>query len=232
MEYTPGHEKLMEKTLTLYDSTLGKKAVLAVTGLMLFGFVIGHMLGNLQVFLGPDAMNDYAIKLHSLGGLLWVVRAILLGALLLHIMMVAQLYSRSLAARGVRYKVKKSIATTYAASTMWLSGVLLLLFVVYHLAHFTVPGVPMGNYEHLGYQHVYTNVINGFSVPWVVAIYVAAQVVLGMHLSHGAWSRMQTLGFSHPRYDGRKKQIARGLAALIVIGNISIPLAVLAGIVR
>jgi succinate dehydrogenase / fumarate reductase cytochrome b subunit len=222
----------MQKALTLFDTTIGKKAVMAVTGLILFGFLIGHMLGNLQIYLGPETLNGYAEKLQSMGPLLWAVRAVLGLSLLLHVWMVVDLYAKSLAARPVAYRVTQSVATNYAAKTMWLSGIVILLFVLYHLAHFTFPGIAMGQYEHDTHGQVYLNVINGFSVPWVTALYVAAQLFLWAHLYHGAWSLLQTLGLNHPRYNERSRTVAKLVAAVIVVGNISIPVAVLAGVVK
>jgi succinate dehydrogenase / fumarate reductase cytochrome b subunit len=215
----------MQRVLTLYDTTIGKKAVMAVTGLVLLGFVIGHMLGNLQVYLGPQQLNGYAEKLHAVGPLLWMVRGVLLVAFVVHFWSAFALIIHSWGAREQGYRKKQSIAMSY-------SGPLLLLFVAYHLAHFTYPGIAMD----VGYEHspsdVYANVVSGFSVPLVAGLYVAAQVVLGLHLSHGAWSLLQTLGVSHPRYDERLRRLARGFALFVAAGNITIPLAVLCGLVR
>jgi succinate dehydrogenase / fumarate reductase cytochrome b subunit len=229
----PGsHRRNMQKALTLLDTTIGKKAVMAVTGLVLFGFLIGHMLGNLQIFLGPEVLDAYAEKLQSMGPLLWGVRTVLAISLVLHVWMVLDLYARSLAARPVSYRVTRSIATNYAAKTMWLSGVVILLFVLYHIAHFTFPGIAMGNYEHDTHGQVYLNVVNGFCVRWVAALYIAAQLVLWAHLFHGAWSLLQTLGLNHPRYNDGARRSAKLVATVIVLGNISIPVAVMAGIVK
>lgn len=222
----------MQKALTLFDTTIGKKAVMAVTGLILFGFLIGHMLGNLQIYLGPDALNGYAEKLHSLAPVLWGTRIVIGISIVLHMWMVIDLYARSLAARPVGYRVTRSVATNYAAKAMWLSGIIILLFVLYHLAHFTFPGISMGNYEHDTHGQVYLNVVNGFSVPWVSGLYIAAQLALWAHLYHGAWSLLQSLGLSHPRYNDPSRGIAKLIATVIVLGNISIPVAVLAGIVK
>jgi len=222
----------MQKALTLYETTIGKKAVMAITGLVLFGFVIGHMLGNLQVYLGSEQLNGYAKHLKDLGPLLWVIRLFLATMFVIHIVAAVQLWIPTFGARGLGYRRKKDVATGYAARTMWLSGPLLFLFVLYHLAHFTFPGVAMS--DGYGYSHsdVYANVINGFSIPWVTASYVAAQLVLGFHLYHGAWSLLQTLGFNHPQYHDQARFGAQFITAMVVVGNISIPLAVLAGLVR
>lgn len=222
----------MAKAITLYDTTIGKKVVLAVTGLLLYGFVVAHMVGNLQVFMGPEQLNGYAKKLHDLGPLLWAARGVLLIAFGLHVVTVVQLLARTAAARPTGYRKKKNLTTTYAALTMKFGGVALLLFVLYHLAHFTFPGVAMASsYKHDALD-VYSNVVHGFKVPWVTAIYVVAQVFLGMHLYHGAFSLFQTLGFNHPRYNEKLKFLAQTLGVAVAAANIAMPVAVVAGVVK
>ena len=221
----------MQKVLTLYDTTIGKKAVMAVSGLILFGFVIGHMFGNLQLFMGAEQLNGYAKKLRELGPLLWIVRGALILAVIAHIAAAFSLVMRSAAARGQGYRVKRNAATSYAAQTMKISGPLLVLFIVYHIAHFTAPGVAMGDYAHNSHD-VYANVVSAFSIPWVAGVYIVAQLLLGFHLYHGAWSLFQSLGLSHPRYDETRRFAAQALAMLVVFGNIAMPIAVMAGVVR
>jgi succinate dehydrogenase cytochrome b subunit len=221
----------MQRSLTLYDASIGKKAVVALTGVILFGFVIAHMLGNLQIFLGPEALNGYAHSLRQMPGLLWLARLVLLGAVAAHIVASLQLVRSAQAARPVAYARKNNIATNYAARSMKLSGPLLGAFILYHLAHFTWPGVSMGSYPH-DPNDVYANVVNGFRVPWVVAIYLVAQGLLGAHLYHGAWSLFQTLGLSHPRYDHWRQWLPRGVALLVVLGNVTMSLAIFLGFVR
>lgn len=222
----------MQKALTLLETTIGKKTVMALTGFMWFGFLVGHMLGNLQVFLGPEKLNAYAKGLKDLGPLLWVARLTLAAGIGLHVWAAFALVTRASAARPQGYRVKQNPATNYAAITMKLSGPILLLFLLYHLAHFTVPGVAMSS----GYAHshsdVYSNVIRGFSIPWVAGLYVLAQLALGLHLYHGSWSMLQSLGLSHPRYDERRRLAAQGVAGLIVLGNLAIVFAVQAGFVK
>lgn len=223
----------MQKALSLFDTSIGKKAVMAVTGLILLGFLLGHMLGNLQVYLGPAQLDGYAKHLHDLGPLLWAVRIILLSSFLLHGWMVVDLYVRSTAARPVGYRRTQPIVTSYAAQAMWLSGIVILLFVVFHIAHFTFPGIAMNaSYTHDEHGQVFQNVVNAFHIPWVAGLYVLAQIILGTHIFHGAWSVLQTLGISHPRYDGPVRGAAKGVALAIVLGNCSIPLAILAGLVK
>lgn len=222
----------MNQALTFFDTTIGKKVVMAISGLVLFGFTVGHMAGNLQVFLGPETYNHYSTTLHSLAELLWVARAVIFVAFVLHVVMAVQLVSASAAARPVAYRVKKNNRTTFAALTMRFSGITLLFFVLYHLAHFTFPGVAMGAYEHLDHTQVYTNFVNGFSIPWVVALYVAAMVSLGMHLYHGSYSLFQTLGLNNPLRNETVKGLAQFVALVVTVGNIILPLSVLLGIVH
>jgi len=214
----------------LYETTIGKKAVMAVTGLVLYGFVIVHMLGNLQVFLGPEAFNAYAEKLKALGPLLWLARGILFLSVVAHIVAATQLTLRTMSARPIGYKKHKRLATGYSALTMKYGGLFLFCFILFHIAHFTLPGVAMSH----AYQHsasdVYSNFVNGFKVPWVSGIYLLAQLFLGMHLYHGAWSLFQTLGFD-PRHDDRRRFLAQTIGVTVAAGNLAFPIAVLTGVV-
>lgn len=219
------------KNLSLGDTTVGKKALLAVSGAVLFGFVLQHMLGNLQVFLGPEVYNRYAESMKGNAALVWPVRTILLVALVTHVVLVVQLYTRSLAARPVAYRVKKNKATTYAAATMKYSGPALLLYIFFHLAHFTAPGLSLGDHQ-FSPLDVYGNFVSSFQLPWVTLLYVTANLLLGMHLYHGAYSLLQSLGLNHPRYNSRARLGARGFAILITTGNVIMPLSVLFGIIR
>lgn len=220
-----------QKTLTLTDTTIGKKALLAVSGAVLFGFVIQHMLGNLQVFLGPETFNGYAEGIKSKPALVWAVRGVLLAALITHVALVVQLYTRSLAARPVGYRVKKNIATSYAAATMKYSGPALLLYILFHLAHFTFPGLSLGGHE-FSPLDPYGNFVAGFQIPWVTLLYVTANLLLGMHLYHGGYSLLQSLGLNHPRYNARARMAARAFAFLVTTGNVVMPIAVLVGLVH
>jgi succinate dehydrogenase / fumarate reductase cytochrome b subunit len=203
---------------------------MALTGAILFGFVLVHMLGNLQVYLGPEAMNNYGIFLrHFLHGTgIWVARAILLAAVVLHIWSATSLTLTSRRARPEGYRREKWKESTYASRTMRWGGVILLLFVIYHLLHFTTGTLHQSFIE----GDVYHNFVAGFRNVWVSAFYIFAMLALGLHLRHGLWSMCQTLGVSHPRYIRMAHVGAWIFAAIIVIGNISFPLAVLAGIVR
>ncbi|HEU0119445.1 MAG TPA: succinate dehydrogenase cytochrome b subunit [Bryobacteraceae bacterium] len=217
----------------LFEAPIGKKAVMAVTGLALFGFVIGHMLGNLQIYLppGPDgkyAIDAYGEALHANTALLYGARIGLLLALAAHIISAIQLAQLKNAARPSAYVRHTPIASSYASRTMYWSGPILLAFLIYHLLHFTT------GHAHPDFQflHVHDNVVRGFSVWYVSLFYIVAMGMLCMHLYHGIWSLFQSLGFSHPTYTPRLKLAAKAAAVLVAAGNISIPLSVLAGIVK
>src|SRR5277367_6853657 len=213
-----------------WASTVGKKIVMAVTGVMMFGFVIAHPLGNLQVFEGPAKLNAYGAFLHSIGELLWPVRAILLIAIALHIIATVQLGLRNKRARPVGYSVKKAIASSYASRTMYWSGPIVLAFIIFHLLHLTA------GYIHPGAAYiegdVYHNVVAGFQVWWVSVWYIFAVSLLGLHLRHGIWSMFQSVGLNHPRYTPLLKNAAIWIAVIIVLGYISIPISVLLGLVK
>jgi len=218
----------MSRVVGFYESTLGKKILMAVTGIVLFLFVVGHMLGNFQIYLGAEQLNHYAELLQSNKGLLWTVRSVLLFCVLVHIVAAVQVWLRSRASRPVRYRVFRPPAVDYAARTMVWSGPIIAVFVVYHLLHLTVGSV----HQEFVRGEVYSNVVAGFSVPWVAALYVIANLLLGFHLYHGLWSLFQTLGLDHPRIAPLRRPFAVVMAALIAAGNISMPLSVLAGVVR
>ncbi|MET0390240.1 MAG: succinate dehydrogenase cytochrome b subunit [Polyangiales bacterium] len=216
--------------LGLLHTTIGLKTTMAVSGLILVGFLIMHFIGNALVFAGPDAINAYSDLLHNSHGALWVARAVLLLAVGLHIISAFRLYARNNAARPERYRVKRDVATNYAARTMMLSGPILLGFIVYHLAHLTF-GVTPGAYDH-SHTDVYSNVVRGFSIPWVSGFYIISMLALGNHLFHGTWSMLQSLGVNHTAYNQRMMRAALGITLFVTLGNISIPLSVLLGIVR
>jgi succinate dehydrogenase / fumarate reductase cytochrome b subunit len=217
----------MTRALTFYSSSLGKKVVMAITGLILVGFVIGHVLGNLQVFLGAGPMNAYAALLKANPTLLWGVRLVLLAAVGLHIVAAVQLTRLSQRSRPEGYHYKDVIQADYAARTMRWSGPIIAVFVIYHLLHFTTGTV----HPHFDAHDVYRNVIIGFSA-WPVAVfYVIAMVALGFHLWHGVWSMFQSLGLNNPKADTILHRLAVIAALAITIGFIVIPVAVLAGLI-
>jgi succinate dehydrogenase / fumarate reductase, cytochrome b subunit len=217
----------MTRALTFYSSSLGKKVVMAITGLILVGFVIGHVLGNLQVFLGAGPMNAYAALLKANPTLLWGVRLVLLAAVGLHIVAAVQLTRLSQRSRPEGYHYKDVIQADYAARTMRWSGPIIAVFVIYHLLHFTTGTV----HPHFDAHDVYRNVIIGFRA-WPVAVfYVIAMVALGFHLWHGVWSMFQSLGLNNPKADTTLHRLAVVAALAITIGFIVIPVAVLAGLI-
>ncbi|GAC1386671.1 MAG: succinate dehydrogenase cytochrome b subunit [Herpetosiphon sp.] len=223
--------------MTVYRTTIGKKAIMAITGIILVGFVVFHMLGNMKVYLGPQHFNDYAVGLRAFGGpflgteqFLWLARVVLLVAVGLHIMAAVQLTRLSRASRPVAY-ARKEVTVNYASRTMRWGGVIILLFIVYHILHFTIGavGYKPGQYVE---GDVYHNVVAGFQVWYVSAFYIAAMVALGFHLYHGVWSMFQTLGANNNRTTHALHTLSMVIAGLVVAGNISVPVAVLVGLVR
>jgi len=212
----------------LYSSTIGKKAVMAVSGLALFGFVVGHLIGNLQIYEGADKLNRYSVFLRSMPALLWTVRITLLVMVVLHIWSSIQLGLRNNDARPTGYVKKKSAGSSYASRTMYWSGPIILAFVIYHLLDFTFGPVN----PHFQEGNVYGNVVASFQVIPVAAFYILAMILLCMHLYHGIWSAFQSLGVNHPRYTPLLRRGAAAIAILIAAGNISIPIAVMTGLVK
>ncbi len=218
----------MSWLLKFWGSTVGKKVVMAVTGILLVGFVFAHMLGNLQMFLGADAMNRYAAFLKSTGELLWVARAGLFTAAVLHIVSAYQLTMLNRAARPTDYAKRESQVSTLASKTMRVGGVILALFIVYHIGHFTV-GTFHPAFSHTG---VYGNVIIGFQTWWVVLFYVVAMAFLGLHLFHGFWAGFRTLGLQKRSASPIQRSAALWVAVLVWAGFTAIPVAVLLGILN
>ena len=214
----------------LLTSTVGMKAVMAVTGIVLFAFVIGHMVGNLQVFLGEAALDHYAVFLREFlhGAGIWIARVVLLSCAVLHVWSATALTLGSWAARPIGYRQVRHVESTYASRTMRWGGPLILAFIVYHILHLTLgrAGLPFEE------GHVYRNVIAGFRIWPVSAFYIVAQLALGLHLYHGGWSMLQTLGLSHARWNRLRFALSLAFTLTVVTGNIMIPVAVLAGWVR
>jgi succinate dehydrogenase / fumarate reductase cytochrome b subunit len=238
----------MTGVLTLHRTSVGKKVIMAVSGAVLVGFVIFHMYGNLKMYQGPEEFNTYAAGLREVGypifghaHLLWVARIGLILAVVAHIWAATSLTiqsRKSTMANGVggmrRYGDQKR-QTGYAAYTMRYGGLLIFLFIVYHLLHLTfgVVGYAPGAYQHPegGEFQVYNNVVLGFQNPLIVGFYLFTMIFLGTHLFHGVWSMFQTLGWNNAKYTGMLKALAIAVAAIVVLGNISFPLAVLFGVV-
>jgi succinate dehydrogenase / fumarate reductase cytochrome b subunit len=238
----------MTGVLTLYRTSVGKKVIMAITGIVLVGFVVFHMYGNTKMFQGPEVFNEYAAGLREIGHpifghehLLWVARLGLLGAVVLHIWAATSLTlqsRKSTSAYGVsgarRYGEQKR-QTGYAAYTMRYGGLLIFLFILFHLAHLTfgVVGYAPGQYvhPHNGEYQVYNNVILGFQNPVIVLLYTITTVFLGLHLYHGVWSMFQTLGLNNVKYTGLLKGLAIAVALIVAIGNLTFPIAVYTGFV-
>ncbi|MEJ5222271.1 MAG: succinate dehydrogenase cytochrome b subunit [Tepidiforma sp.] len=222
--------------LDFYGSAIGKKAVMAITGIVLLGFVLVHMLGNLHLYEGAEKMNWYGEYLREIGepilprtGLLWIVRSVLILAFALHIHAAYSLTVMNRQSRKTKYQGGRDyIAANYAARTMRWSGVIVGLFVIYHLMDLTWG---MGGADFTKGQP-YENVVASLSRWPIAGVYIVANLLLGMHIYHGAWSLFQSLGWSHPRFNHWRRVFAAAFAAIIVIGNVSFPIAVLTGIVE
>jgi succinate dehydrogenase / fumarate reductase cytochrome b subunit len=224
----------VNRVVRFYEAPIGKKVIMALTGVILFGYVVAHLLGNLQIFGDPQQINKYAAFLHNPAnaGLLWVARSALLVAVIMHIVASIQLWKLKSDARPVAYVKKEDVAATYASRTMMWSGPIVAAFVIFHVLHLTVGAVLPLHEIGPNEPNVRANVIAGFSNPAISAFYILAMILLCMHLYHGLWSMFQSLGFSHPRYTPRLKKGAAIFAILIAIGNCSIPIAVIAGLVK
>jgi succinate dehydrogenase / fumarate reductase cytochrome b subunit len=221
----------------LVTSSIGRKTIVAVTGILLVLFVIVHMMGNWNIFLGPDAMNSYAATLQNLGGLLWIARIGLIIAFLLHIFFAVQLNIENKMARPVQYKKKDYVKATLTSRTMALSGLLILAFVVYHLLHYTLGVVQPETFkakltDSQGRADVYMMVIYGFRNPIISISYIVAMLLLAMHLDHAIQSVFQTLGLTTKNIFPKLIRISRGVAIFIFLGYTIIPLFILLGIVK
>ena len=234
----------MSESVGLFRTTIGKKALMAVTGLVLFGFVAGHLAGNLKLYQGRyadgphagawkidvygEGLREMGAPILGKGQLLWIVRLGLLGAVGLHLWAAAVLTLQSRAARPLRYEKLSPVQSDYAARTMRWGGVIVLLFVFYHLADLTFgwtnPAFVAGG--------VHDNLIASFRRPLVAGFYVAANLALGLHLFHGLWSLFQSLGWNNPKFNAWRRRFATAFAVAVTLGNVSFPLAVLTGIVR
>ena len=217
----------MNRVRTFWHSTIGKKIGMAVTGLVMVGFLIAHVSGNLLVFRSPEEFNRYAAFLKGLGGFLWVARAILLASVVLHIVAAVQLAQRAHAARPVSYQRRDPQVSTFAVRTIRWSGALILLFVVLHLLHFTT-GQAHPDFVEGG---VYHNFVVAFRNPLVLVAYLVAQAALGLHLYHGLWSATQTLGANHPKYNRLRRPAAAVVALAIFFGFVVPPVLVAVGVI-
>jgi len=219
------------RAITFYGTTIGKKVVMAVSGLIVIGWLLAHMLGNVTIFAGPEAVNKYAGLLRNNPPILWGQRLVVLLALGSHIHAAFSLWARNNEARPKAYVQRKDLATNYAALTMRYGGITIVLFLIFHLLHLTLGQTSILGYE-FNPEDVYNNVVLGFSHPLVAGFYILAQIALGMHLYHGAWSLTQTLGADHPRYNGLRQAGAALITLIIVLGFVSIPISVQTGILE
>jgi succinate dehydrogenase / fumarate reductase cytochrome b subunit len=209
-------------------STIGQKTVMATTGVVLFGFVVVHMLGNLQVYIGATKLNAYAETLRSTPALLWTTRVVLLVSVLAHAIFGMRLTRLRSEARPVGYRMKKNVKSSVSSRTMAVSGLLIFFFVVYHLLHLTL-GTAHPSFDE---ANVYGNVVTGFRVVPAALAYIVAMVGLGVHLHHGVWSMFQSVGVGHPRWNAAVRRVASLAAAGIALANVSIPVAVLTGLIH
>jgi succinate dehydrogenase / fumarate reductase cytochrome b subunit len=221
----PRHRTALRR---LARSTIGLKIVVALTGVVLSLFVLGHMVGNLQVFQGAESINDYSKLLHKEPALLWTARLVLLAAVGLHLWAFLVLTRLNQTARVRGYRETSYRESSFASRTMKLSGPLLLAFIIYHILHLTT-GTVHGDY-HEG--DVYHNLVSGLSNAAVAGIYLIAMAALGFHLWHGVWSLFQTLGVSQPRYRSFGRRFATGFTLLVVLGFAAVPLAAVAGFLK
>lgn len=220
----------MSRVREFYASVIGKKAVMGITGLVGVVFVIGHALGNLFVFRGSEAMNAYSHFLKSTGELLWVVRIVLILAVVLHAVAALQLTIQSRAARPIGYAKFKPQVATIASRTMRWGGVLLLVFIPLHILHFTTGTVrPAGVFSS---TDVYGNVVTSFRIWWVALFYIVAMVTLGLHLFHGAWSSVRSIGMSPSSPQPLHRKFSLLIAVFAWAAFTAIPVAVFAGFVR
>lgn len=223
----------MRRVLSLYRSSVGKKILMAVTGVLFVLFVLAHMVGNLKAFMGPEHFDEYAEFLRSVGApavphgwLLWVFRIALLACLAIHALFALQTWRTSAVARPVKYaRGLTPEESTFASRTMRWGGIALFAFVVAHILHFTT------GHLHPDFRpgEAYHNLVLGFQTSWVAVLYIAVMAVLGLHLYHGVWSGMQTLGLNHKRYNRFRRPVAAMVALVVFAGFISVPVGVLTG---
>jgi succinate dehydrogenase / fumarate reductase cytochrome b subunit len=215
----------------LWASNVGKKALMAASGIILFAYVVAHLLGNLQLYAGSEVINKYAHFLHSNPGMLWFARIVLLAAVGVHAIAGIQLWMKKKEARPIDYHMRENIQASTASRTMIVTGLGIGLFVVYHVLDLTmgVARTAGQGFEDLNPGY---NVTHGFAYAPAAIVYIIAMVMLGLHLWHGVYSMFGSLGLSHPRYTEAVKRFAAAAATIIALANISIPVAVLTGLVH
>lgn len=233
----------MERTLTLYGSTVGKKVAMAVSGIVMLGFTVGHMLGNLQVFAGPETFNEYAVWIRQNPALMWGTRIIVFAAFSVHFASALALWQKNKDAGGGagRYKMPPSrdgedAFAYYARRTMYWTGPILFIYIAFHLVHLTLGGMIFGEGNILlieGYtweaSNPYNNLVRGMQHWPVAGLYIVAMLAYGAHIYHGLYSLFQSLGLNHPKYNNARRDLAVLLTLALVLGFISIPASVLFG---
>jgi succinate dehydrogenase / fumarate reductase cytochrome b subunit len=232
---TPARKFSKNPLIAFYQSSIGKKYVVAVTALLLILYVLGHLAGNLQIYMGPDRINAYAKFLHDLGPILWIIRIILLAAFVTHIVATIQLAQENRLAKPQKYAVAGYQRSTIASRTMIVSGLIVLCFVIYHLLQFTVQVTDpefREVHDSIGRHDVYRMLILGFKHPLVSLFYVVALFLLTTHLSHGFASVAQTLGLNNRKIANLVSTGGQTLAWVVFAGYISIPLTILLGIIK
>lgn len=224
----------MRRVVALYRSSVGKKILMAITGFLWFGFLIGHVLGNLKAFQGATVFDAYAHHLRIIGepilpekGFLWLFRLVMLTAFLIHVYLSWQTSRQSWAARSTKYKKKANQNFDFASAWMRWGGVLILVFIVFHILHMTTGTV------HPDFQegNAYHNLVTGLANPLIAGFYVLAMVAILFHLYHGIWSMFQTLGANHPKYAHMRRPLAVLVSIVIFLGFISIPVAIVTGMI-
>ena len=222
-----------QKTFT--KTSIGKKVLMAVTGVLMLGFVVGHMIGNLQIFIGQDQLNAYAKALKDLPALIYTVRIVMLVVLIIHVWNAVRLYFENRASRPIAYAFNNTVQASLASRTQFWTGLGVFLYIVYHLLHFTFI-VTNPRYAHLtdaaGRHDVYSMVVLGFQNYLISGVYIVAMFLVAYHLSHAIFSFLQTLGLNNPRIQTTLKRTAYAIAVVIFIGYVSMPVAVLAGFIN
>ena len=224
--------------MNLFTSTVGRKVLMAVTGLLLVLFITVHLLGNLSVFLGADGINAYAKHLHDLGPLVWIFRLVMLGLFAVHITFGVQLYMENRSATPETYAIQKSLVTTFSAKTMIFTGLIILVFLIYHLLHFTVQVTnPEISAHHLPLDaamrpDVFSMVVLSFQKVFIAVVYMIGMIALGLHLAHGVSSWVQTFGLSTGPSQDKVRIIGKLVAIVYALAYIAIPLFILARIVK
>lgn len=220
---------------TFLGSTIGAKMLMGLTGLGLVGFLIVHMIGNLQVFLGPDVFNTYAYNLKHQPLLLWPARLGLLGMFVMHVGLAFHLNARNGAGRPVKYQFERTVQASWASRYMVLTGMLVLSFVIFHLAHFTLGVTHPAHFalkDAQGRHDVYAMVVRGFQEPVVAGGYILTMSLLALHLSHGFGSLWRSFGVSHAAFADLARKASIGLAVLLALGFSAVPVAIVSGLLR